>query len=88
MRISELKTYRMALFVLITPLLLTACTKGVSNARKSTSLVLPHVIQYDGGLLDQAASEIEGASCPALTEFAKDYKLTRDRIRVAQKELL
>lgn len=69
------------------PILLTACGGGNFDTRESTGLVLPSIVQYDSETLSQAADEIEGALCPALTELAKDYKLTRDRIRLAQSEL-
>lgn len=65
--------------------LLAACGTERIDTRESTSLVLPPVIQYEGELLDAAAQEVESGNAPALTELAKDYKLTRDKLRIATK---
>ena len=75
------------LFVLVMPLLLTACGGKRFDTTQSTKLLLPPVIQYDSDLLQSAANEVESGKAPALTELVKDYKVTRDKIRIAQKEL-
>ena len=69
------------------PLMLTACGSARFDTRESASLVLPLVIQYEGGLLDKAADEAEAGTCTAHVELGKDYKWTRDKLRVAHKEL-
>lgn len=73
----------MALFALAIIPFMTACGTDRIDTGKSTALVLPPVIQYDGSILDDAAREVKERSCPALIELAKDYKLTRDRLRIA-----
>lgn len=75
------------LLVLVTPIFLTACAGERFDTRKSTSLVLPPVIQYEGKLLDQAADEVDAGTSPALIELVKDYKLTRDKLRIAHKSV-
>lgn len=67
--------------------LLTACETGRFDTKKSTALVLPPVIQYEREFLQRAADEVERNSSPALIELAKDYKLTRDKLRIAHEGL-
>jgi len=49
--------------------------------------VLPPIIQHSSELRNKAADEIDAGQCPALTELASGYKLTRDKIRIAQRGL-
>jgi hypothetical protein len=87
MRIFRLEKNKTLLSVLIMPLFLAACATNRFDTGQSTGLVLPPVIQYDGELLEKAADEFESGAAPALTELVKDYKLTRDRLRIAHKEM-
>jgi hypothetical protein len=57
------------------------------DTRESVSLVLPPVIPYGREFQALIANEAEGGHCTYHVEFGKDYILTRDRIRLAQKEL-
>lgn len=75
------------LFVLMTPLILSACSGGRYDTAESIGLVLPPVIQYERGFLAKAADEVKAGHCPAHVELGKDYALTRDKIRIAQTAL-
>lgn len=87
MKVLKSDRFKIALVVLTTMILLTACSGGRFDTAKSTNLIIPAVIPVDRqtGLL--VAEEVKGGSCPALTELAKDYKLTRDRLRIAKERL-
>lgn len=74
----------MKYYALIPMLLLTACSGGRFDDTQSRKVVMPPVIQYDSDQRRKAADEIRGGQCPMLTEFAKDYKWTRDKIRVVE----
>lgn len=71
----------------MTSLILTACAQTRFDTKKSTGLIIPTVIPYDSDFLNKVADEAEGGSCPMHVELGKDYKLTRDRLRIAKKEL-
>lgn len=73
------------LFALTMPLLLTACGGGRFDTRESTNMVLPPVIQYEREFLQTAANEVEGKQCESLNELTKDYKTTRDKLRIAKR---
>ena len=60
--------------VLMTMLLLTACSQGRSRA-------LPDVVEYDRQTQTQAAKELQTQNVPTLKEFMKDYKVMRDQTR-------
>ena len=66
---------------------LSACGRVKHDTSESFSLVLPPVISYSREFQSDLAEEAVGGSCPAHVEFGKDYILTRDRIRAAEKEL-
>ena len=87
MQTLKLEKIRMLLFALTTLLMVSACGTERFDTGQSTSLVLPPVVQYEGKLLDQAHAELEVGACPAHVELAKDYKWTRDKLRVAQEQL-
>ena len=87
MRKYRLKRKLMLLCALTLPLMLIGCGTTRFDTSESTSLVLPPLIQYDGELLNVAAIEAESGLCPVHVELGKDYVLTRDRIRIAQREL-
>lgn len=67
--------------------LLIACETTRFDTSKSTELILPPIIDYDEYFRHQALKEIIANKSPILTELAKDYKLTRDKIREAKKGL-
>ena len=67
--------------------LLSGCAGGGFDTKKSTSLLLPQVAEYEQSLLRGAANEIENGQCRALTELAKDYYVTREKLRIAKEEL-
>lgn len=75
------------LCVLIPLVTLTACETVHSDTSKATQLILPPVIQYSRSFQNKAADEALANTCPAHISLGKDYKLTRDRIRVANQEL-
>lgn len=67
--------------------LLTACAGGNFDTKKSTNLVLPPIVQFSSKVRESAAREIGGGQCEGLTEIARSYKATRDKLRIARKEL-
>jgi hypothetical protein len=84
MRVLKLGQSKTLLFVLMTSLILTACKTETFNTALSVSLVLPPVITYNQETLDKAVTEAQAGQCPVHVEFGKDYKLTRDRLRIAK----
>lgn len=66
------------------PLILTACGTARFDTAQSTKLILPPVILYTPALQSAAADEAESGVCTAHVELGKDYKLTRDRLRIAK----
>lgn len=77
----------MRLYVLLTSLMLTACAPARFDTAQSTSLVLPPVIPYEQEFLNTAADEAEAGQCRAHVELGKDYKVTRDKLRIAKKAM-
>jgi len=65
--------------------LLTACAQERFNQDTQLQIVLPHIPEYKQSVMNAAADEVASLSCPALTEFAKDYKVMRDRLRILKK---
>jgi hypothetical protein len=70
---------RSAISALMTSALLTGCAPGISKTQ-------PDVIPYSRDFQKQAAAEVLGGSCPALTEMAKDYCVMRDQARAGRGE--
>ena len=87
MKILKFARSRIALFAPILALILTACGPDRFDTALSTSLVLPPVIQYEEKFLSTAADEAEQNFCPAHIELGKDYKFTRDKLRIAHQSL-
>lgn len=77
----------MKLFAPLIALTLTACAPARFDTAQSTSLVLPPVIPYEREFLNTAADEAEAGQCRAHVELGKDYKVTRDKLRIAKKSL-
>ena len=75
------------LFALAILFLLSACSEARFDTKQSTALILPATPPVDEQTSSQAVEEIESGSCPALTELAKDYLQTRDRLRIAKEGL-
>lgn len=87
MRVLKYEKCKVWLSVLMMPIILTACADRRFDTSQSISLVLSPIIQYESQFLNTVADEAEGGYCPAHVELGKDYKLTRDKIRIAKKEL-
>lgn len=72
-----------ALIGLVSFAWLTGCARGLSDSSAEINKVnLPIVVDYDPPVLDQAAQELEGGSCPALSLMVVDYGQMRDETRV------
>lgn len=67
-------------------LLLASCTPATFNGNQQLKLVAPDIIQYSKETQFMAAKEVEGGSCPALTQFAEDYCVMRDQARILKGE--
>lgn len=69
---------KFAIIVLMLPLLLVGCGGGHSNAR----LIMPDVVSYPQSVMTRAADEIDGGSCPVLSDvMMPDYGVMRDQAR-------
>ena len=59
--------------------LLNAC------AQERFDYLTVDIVNYDKVTMDKAASEIEGGSCPVLSDvFMPDYSVMRDQARAAK----
>lgn len=67
--------------------LLAGCGQARYDTTESTKILLPKIVQYDAEIQSMAADEVRSGSCPALTEFTKDYVQLRDRLRLVRDEL-
>jgi hypothetical protein len=55
--------------------LLSGCAQEVSRAK-------PDIVNYTQKVMDKAADEIDGGSCPVLGDtFMPDYQVMRDQVR-------
>ena len=72
-----------ALIALASSVSLTGCGTARSDDSADINRVnYPIVKEYDDVMLDQAADELEGGSCPALSNMVVDYGQMRDETRV------
>lgn len=67
--------------------LLSACGHNQTSSDERTErLTAPDVINYPDSLMVQAAGELEGGSCPALSVLTVDYGVMRDQSRILSGE--
>lgn len=70
-----------AIIALLSVALLTGC-----ETIRSDALTAPDVINYPQEMLNKAATEMEGGSCPVLNEMIVDYGVMRDQSRLLKGE--
>lgn len=74
---------RFALIGLASSALLTGCESTLSDSSAEINQVnYPIVVEYDAQTQEKAAAELEGGSCPVLSEMIVDYGQMRDETRV------